>query len=79
MYYLYILYSERNDRYYNGQTNDPERRLEEHNHAPKTSFTSRHRPWIMVECFEVGESLGLARRIENYVKGQRSRRYRRIN
>jgi len=73
MYYLYILYSERYDRYYVGQTNDLDRRLDEHNHALKNSYTSRYRPWELMKYFEVGESLGLARKIENYVKGQKSR------
>jgi hypothetical protein len=31
MFYVYILYSESADRYYIGHTNDPERRLVEHN------------------------------------------------
>ena len=64
MYYLYILYSEKYDRYYVGQTNDPERRLEEHNSALKNSYTAKYRPWKMVGKFEIGPSLGVGKKIE---------------
>ena len=75
MYYVYILYSESSDRYYVGQTNDVERRLEEHNHGLKSNYTSKYRPWMLKGRFEVGESLGLARKIERYIKNQKSRKY----
>ena len=75
MYYLYILYSEKYDRYYVGQTNDPERRLEEHNSALKNSYTAKYRPWKMVGKFEIGPSLGVARKVENHIKRQNSRTY----
>jgi len=50
-YYVYILQSESTGRYYCGQTNDLERRIQEHNdpfyHASKT--TKRFQgPWRLV-------------------------------
>ncbi|NOZ75332.1 MAG: GIY-YIG nuclease family protein [FCB group bacterium] len=38
MYYVYILYSRKTNRYYTGSSGDPERRLEEHNRGPLHLF-----------------------------------------
>ncbi|MDI6765480.1 MAG: GIY-YIG nuclease family protein [Bacteroidota bacterium] len=43
-YWVYILQSISHDRYYVGQSENPERRLEFHNSIEK-GFTSRYRPW----------------------------------
>ena len=75
MYYLYILHSASSDKFYVGQTNDIQRRLDEHNHQQKNSYTAKYRPWRLVKLFEVGESLGQARKIENHVKSMKSRKY----
>ena len=68
MFYVYILYSESADRYYVGHTDDPDRRLEEHNTALKNSYTAKFRPWISKAIFEVSESRGEAKYVENYLK-----------
>jgi putative endonuclease len=47
MYNVYILYSNRIDRFYTGQTEDLERRLLEHNRG-KTAFLARGMPWKIV-------------------------------
>ena len=39
----------------------------------KTTFTSKYRPWELVALFKV-PSLSLARKIENFIKKQKSRR-----
>lgn len=39
MYWVYIIYSSTIDKFYTGQTDDMERRLEEHNRG-KTSFSA---------------------------------------
>lgn len=75
MYHIYILYSDTYDKYYIGQTNNLERRLLQHNEQEKNSFTAKYRPWRIVKSFEVGESLGIARKIENHIKKQKSRNY----
>lgn len=46
-YFLYILYSQRLDRYYVGITSDVARRLTYHNQSPK-GWTRRGRPWHLV-------------------------------
>jgi putative endonuclease len=73
MYYLYILYSEKHNKYYIGQTNDLDRRIKEHNQQEKNSYTAKYRPWKIVKNFEVGTSLGVARKVENHIKRQKSK------
>ena len=43
-YYLYILYSKTKDRFYIGQTSDPDERLNYHN-AGYVMSTKSGRPW----------------------------------
>ena len=74
MYYIYIIYSESSDLYYVGYTNDPKRRLIEHNTNPRITFTSKHRPWIMKALFECGMSASKAVLIERFIKKQNSRK-----
>ena len=54
MYYVYVLKSLRNGRYYTGSTNDIERRLLEHN-SGQSRYTSLTRPFKLVhkEKFEI--------------------------
>ncbi|MBL7789689.1 MAG: GIY-YIG nuclease family protein [Chitinophagales bacterium] len=47
MYYVYILYSEKHDKYYIGQTNDVKARIERHNNGLE-NYTSKYIPWILV-------------------------------
>ena len=75
MFYIYILYSESADRYYVGQTNDPARRLIEHNTVEEIKFTTNYRPWTMVVAFEVSESRGEAIKVERFIKRQKSRTF----
>ncbi len=44
MYYCYILYSQKLDKYYIGSTNDVQGRLSRHNSSNK-GFTSTGKPW----------------------------------
>ena len=46
MYYCYILYSERLDKYYIGSTSDLEGRQQRHNTSNK-GFTSIGKPWVI--------------------------------
>jgi predicted GIY-YIG superfamily endonuclease len=41
VYYIYILHSPSLVKYYVGHSDDPWRRLEEHNHSPHDTFTSK--------------------------------------
>jgi putative endonuclease len=74
MFYIYIIYSESADRYYIDHTDDPARRLEQHNTVIKNSYTFKFRPWILKACFEISESRGEARKVENYLKRMKSRK-----
>jgi putative endonuclease len=73
MFYIYILYSQRADRYYIGHTDDYLRRVEEHNSVIKKSYTFKYRPWILKAFFPVSDSRGEARKIETYLKKMKSR------
>jgi putative endonuclease len=73
MYYLYIIYSVSSDVYYVGYSDNPERRLAEHNSKPFSTFTSKHRPWVLNAVFKCGESESTSIRIERFIKKQKSR------
>ncbi|HDL77483.1 MAG TPA: GIY-YIG nuclease family protein [Lentisphaerae bacterium] len=73
MYWVYVLQSETEGRMYVGMTEDPERRLQEHN-AGKSKWTRRFRPWRMVhtECYETKRE---ALNREKYLKSGWGRRW----
>ena len=74
-YYIYILYSERADKYYVGYTTDYLQRAKDHNSQEFFStYTSKHRPWVLVAVFMVGTDESIAVRMERYIKRQKSRR-----
>ena len=73
MYYIYILYSSSADKFYIGYTDNPERRLNEHNTSEHSTFTSKFRPWIMKAIYECSESRQIAINIERLIKRQKSR------
>ena len=74
MYYIYILYSEKHDLYYCGSSEDPWRRLQEHNTSPRNTFTSKYRPWALKAVFQAGDSRAEAEKYERFLKKQKSRR-----
>jgi hypothetical protein len=47
MYYVYVLLSEKDERFYTGSTNDLKRRLDEHN-AGKVESTKRRKPLKLI-------------------------------
>ena len=52
MYYVYIIYSEKLNRFYTGTTNDLDKRIE-HHHSKfyLNSFTCKGIPWILKADF----------------------------
>jgi putative endonuclease len=74
MFWVYILLSERQERYYIGHTNDPDRRLVEHNTDERDKYTSKYRPWVMAFRYPVSEIRSEAIIIEKYLKGRKSKR-----
>jgi putative endonuclease len=73
MFYLYILYSVSSDKYYVGYTEDTERRLFEHNHSERKTYTSKHRPWQIKKAIEIGNNRSFAMQVERAVKKTKSR------
>ena len=75
-FYVYILYSQKLDRFYTGNTElEPLKRLEQHNNSfNEKSFTTRGIPWelfFIIECI----SRNQARNIELHIKKMKSKRY----
>jgi putative endonuclease len=66
MYYLYILKSEKDGKLYTGVSNNPSRRLNEHN-SGKNTATRYRRPFVLIytECFETNSD---ALKRERYLK-----------
>ena len=66
-HFVYILFSEVYGKFYIGQTNNLEKRMEEHNKSTNASFTSKYRPWqLYCELSCSNRSVGV--RIEKYLK-----------
>jgi putative endonuclease len=68
MFYIYFIYSDSSDIYYVGHSDNPWRRLEEHNFSEFLTFTSKHRPWILKAVFECGHSRLEALKVEKFIK-----------
>jgi putative endonuclease len=73
VYYIYILESEKNGRFYVGYSEDPNRRLSNHN-TGKVKSTRPYRPWKKV-YEEAFESESEARNRESYLKSMKSRAF----
>ncbi len=73
MFYTYVLYSDRYDKIYIGQTNNLEIRLREHNEG-LSKYTSRYLPWKMVyyEEFQISSE---AMKREKELKSHKGREY----
>jgi putative endonuclease len=76
MSYVYLLYSQRLDRYYTGATQySPEERLLQHNNKHyKSSYTFSGIPWeiyFVIRC----ETISQARAIEGHIKRMKSKTY----
>ena len=75
MFAVYILYSPQIDRFYIGQTEDIESRLQLHRQKSfKTSFTAKTDDWelfLLVECSSRTQAI----LIESHIKRMKSRLY----
>ena len=70
--YIYILKSQKNNRYYIGSTTDWKRRVDEHN-TGKSTYTRATRPWV-VEYVREYQTIVDARREEIRLKRKKSRK-----
>ena len=73
-YYVYILYSEKFDKYYIGHTDDIENRLWSHNNSIRETYTSKYRPWHTLACFEAGNERSCAMNYEKQIKRFKSKK-----
>ena len=73
MFTVYILYSEKMDRFYVGYTNNIDRRIGEHNRK-KGKYTDRGIPW-KVAYTETYPSKIEAQDREKFIKSRKSREY----
>jgi len=73
MYITYIIYSEKIKRFYSGQTEDIDRRIEEHNRG-KTPFLARGIPWELVYSRQF-DSRSEALKLEKYIKKRGAARF----
>ena len=71
-FFLYILHSQKIDRYYIGVSADVESRLQAHNSASK-GWTTRGRPWHLVFKRQFAEKM-TAQKWERWLKNQKSRK-----
>lgn len=70
MYFVYILYSKKLDKYYKGYTNDLVRRLEQHNSGSQT-YTRQGVPWKLILVLSKStknDALELERKLKNLNK-----------
>jgi len=74
MYYIYIIYSDTADKFYVGYSDNPQRRLIEHNTKPFNTYTSKYRPWILKTVFQCSTIEAEAMRVEKFIKKQKSRK-----
>ncbi len=70
---VYIIYSQRLDRYYIGYTTDMIKRMNEHNSGVST-FTAKATDWILKWSKEF-DSRELAMKEEKIIKAKKSRKY----
>lgn len=71
-FYVYILKSLKDGTYYKGLTNDPIRRLAEHN-TGKSYYTSYKMPWQLVYVEQMPTYFAAERREKNLKKATRER------
>jgi putative endonuclease len=74
MYYVYILYSQKIDKYYIGYSEDPGKRLEFHNSIFNKIWSKRGQPWEIKLTLEF-KSKTEALRAEKLIKRKKSRAY----
>ena len=75
MHYLYIIFSQKVDKFYIGETQDIESRIEKHKMHPfQNSFTKIANDWILklsFECKDRNEALFL----EKFIKRMKSKKF----
>ena len=73
MYYVYVLHSDKDGRFYTGSTNDLKRRLDEHDNG-RVGSTATRRPLRLI-YYEACLKETDARAREKYLKSGMGKRY----
>ena len=66
-YFVYILESQKDNRFYSGQTNNLEKRIQDHNKG-YSKYTKSFRPWKLFaykKCTTRKESMALEKKLKN--------------
>ena len=75
MHYLYIIYSEKLNKYYTGETPDPEHRLKQHNnHYFKINYTKGANDWVLKVNYSTN-SKEEAIVLEKFIKRMKSKKF----
>jgi len=74
MFYVYIIYSQKIDRFYVGYTSNIEMRIHQYHNLGRSNYTSKGIPWEL-KHFEAFESEIEAMRREKQIKKLKSRKY----
>ena len=75
MFFVYIIYSDKINRFYTGTTDDLDKRIEQHNSAfYPNSFTTKGAPWVLKVdfSFENNETAYFA---ERFIKRMKSKKF----
>ena len=73
MYFVYILFSQKLNRFYAGQTHDLEKRLNDH-HLGRSKYTRKGIPWTLITSFSF-VSRAEAVNLESRIKSRGIRRF----
>jgi len=74
MYYVYILYSRKIDKYYIGYSENPQKRLEFHNSEFNKIWSRRGQPWELRLTIKF-DTKTEALHSERFIKRKKSRAY----
>ena len=74
MFYVYIIYSQKLDKFYIGFTSNIQIRINEYHNQGRSKFTSRGTPWEL-SYSEIFQTEIEAMRREKQIKNKKSRKY----
>ena len=71
---VYILHSEKLDRFYTGETSDFDIRMIFHNNASSRKYTAKAKDWTLFLKFQCDNKIQ-AKKIETHIKNMKSKTY----
>ncbi|MCE2613834.1 GIY-YIG nuclease family protein [Flavobacteriaceae bacterium D16] len=75
MHFVYIIYSDKWDQFYVGESENVETRVDQHNSGFfQHGFTSKANDWQIFICISCANRIQ-ARKIENHIKRMKSKQY----